>query len=102
MVKKYYEVWKIIGTELDIDRNVMKTIEEDNFCDRNRLHALIEVSGTKQQDLNKALHSQRVISAMTGASICTINLFPELFFCEGRSDQHGIFFVCTLICTLYS
>ena len=89
MVKKYHDVWRIIGTELDIDRNVMKTIEHDHSCDRHRLHALIEVwlngaslSRTKQMELNAALQSQRVISAMTGASTSMITYFPEPFFCE--------------------
>ena len=77
LLRKYYEVWKFIGTELDIDRNVMNTIEEDHSSDRNRLHALVEVwlngaqlTGTRQHDLNKALQSQCVISAMAGMSIC--------------------------------
>lgn len=77
MLRKYYEVWKFIGTELDIDRNVMNTIEEDHSSDCGRLHALIEVwlngavlTDTKQQDLNKALQSQCVVSAVAGTS-CT-------------------------------
>ena len=77
LLRDYYEVWKFIGTELDIDRNVMNAIEEDHSSDRDRLHALIEVwlggaqlTGTRRQDLDKALQSQRVVSAMTGMSTC--------------------------------
>ena len=51
----------------------MNTIEEDHSSDRHRLHALVEVwlngaqlTGTRQQDLNEALQSQRVVSAMAG------------------------------------
>ena len=72
-MRDYYEVWKFIGTELDIDRNVMNTIEEDHPSDCDRIHALVEVwlngaqlTGTRQQDLNEALQSQRVVSAMAG------------------------------------
>ena len=75
ILRGYYEVWKFIGVELDIDRNVMNTIEEDHSSDRNRLHTLVEVwlngaelNDTKQQDLNKALQSQRVTSAVAGVS----------------------------------
>ena len=75
ILRGYYEVWKFIGAELDIDRNVMNTIEEDHSSDRNRLHVLVEVwlngaelIDTKQQDLNKALQSQRVTSAVAGVS----------------------------------
>ena len=77
LLREYYEVWKFIGTELDVDRNVMNTIEEDHSSDRDRLHALVEVwlngaqlTGTRQQDLNKALQSQCVVRAMTGMSTC--------------------------------
>ena len=73
ILKKYYEVWKFIGTELDIDRNVMNTIEEDHSSDHHRLHALVEVwlngakiTDTKKHDLNKALQSQCVVSAVAG------------------------------------
>ena len=73
LLRKYYEVWKVIGTELDVDRNVMNTIEEDHFSDRNRLHALIEawcggagLGYIRKQILNKVLQSQHVISAMAG------------------------------------
>ena len=75
LLRKYYEAWKLIGTELDIDRNVMNTIEEDHSSDRDRIHALVEVwlngdplTGTRQWDLNEALHSQCVVSAMEGMS----------------------------------
>ena len=51
----------------------MNTIEEDHSSDRDRLHALVEVwlngaqlTGTRQQDLNEALQSQHVVSAMAG------------------------------------
>ena len=71
MVREYYEVWKFIGIELDVDRSVMNTIEEYHSSDCSRLHALIEVwldstelTGIKRQDLGKALQSQRVISAL--------------------------------------
>ena len=75
ILREYYEVWKFIGVELDIDRNVMNTIEEDHSSDRNRLHALVEVwlngaelIDTKQQNLKKALQSQCVSSAVAGVS----------------------------------
>ena len=75
LLRKYYEAWKLIGTELDIDRNVMNTIEEDHSSDCDRIHALVEVwlngdplTGTRQRDLNEALHSQCVVSAMEGMS----------------------------------
>ena len=82
LLRKYYEVWKFVGTELDIDRNVMNTIEEDHSSDPHRLHALVEVwlngaqlTGTRRQDLNKALQSQRVVSAVAGMSS-----LPTLYF----------------------
>ena len=72
-MRDYYEVWEFIGTELNIDRNVMNTIEEDHSSDRHRLHALVEVwlngdplADTRQQDLNEALQSQCVVSALAG------------------------------------
>ena len=75
LLRDYYEVWEFIGTELDIDRNVMNTIEEDHSSDRDRLHALVEVwlngaqlTGTRQRDLKEALQSQRVVRAMAGMS----------------------------------
>ena len=75
LLRKYYEVWKFIGAELDIDRNVMNTIEEDHSSDCHRLHALVEVwlsgaklTGTRKQDLMKALQSQPVVSAVAGMS----------------------------------
>ena len=84
ILRKYYEVWKFIGTELDIDRNVMNTIEEDHSRDRDRLHALIEIwlsgaelTDTKQQYLNKALQSQHVISAVAGMSYATFDFIPR-------------------------
>ena len=74
-LRKYYEVWKFVGAELDIDRNVMNTIEEDHSSNRHRLHALVEVwlngaqlTGTRQQDLVKVLQSQRVVSGVAGMS----------------------------------
>ena len=61
--------------ELDIDRNVMNTIEEDHSIDHNCLHALVEVwlngdplTGIREHDLSKALQSQLVVSAMAGMS----------------------------------
>ena len=76
LLRKFYEAWKFIGTELDIDRNVMNTIEEDHSSDRDRIHALVEVwlngdllTDTRQQDLSEALQSQRVVSAMAGMLI---------------------------------
>ena len=61
--------------ELDIDRNVMNTIEEDHSIDHNCLHALVEVwlngdplTGIREHDLSKALQSQHVVSAMAGMS----------------------------------
>ena len=75
LLRDYYEAWKFIGTELNIDRNVMNTIKEDHTSDRDRIHALVEVwlngaqlTGTRQQDLKEALQSQRVVSAMAGMS----------------------------------
>ena len=75
LLRDYYEVWKFIGIELDIDRNVMNTIEEDHSSDRDHLHALVEVwlngtqlTGTRQRDLKEALQSQRVVRAMAGMS----------------------------------
>ena len=73
ILRKYYEVWKFIGRELGIDRNVMNTIEEDHSSDRSRLYALVEVwlngaefTDTKQQVFNEAVQSQCVISAVAG------------------------------------
>ena len=75
LLRKYYEAWKFIGTELDIDRNVMNTIEDDHSSDRDCIHALVEVwlsgdplTGTRLRDLKEALQSQRVVSAMAGMS----------------------------------
>ena len=75
LLRKYYEVWKFIGAELDIDRNVMNTIEEDHSSYHHRLHALVEVwlngaelTDARQQDLMKAVQSQSVVSAIAGMS----------------------------------
>ena len=75
LLRDYYEVWEFIGTELDIDRNVMNTIEDDHSRDRDRMHALVEVwlngdplTGTRLRDLKEALQSQHVVSAMAGMS----------------------------------
>ena len=69
----YHEVWKSIGLELNIDEDVLKNIEENNYGYHDCLRALIEawlsgarLTDTTREAMKKALQSERVTRVIAG------------------------------------
>ena len=74
MTRDYCEVWKLIGIEFNIDKDVLNSIEENNSNDMECLFALVEkwlngatsLTDTAQDALDKALQSPNIINALAG------------------------------------
>ena len=73
MTWDYREVWKPIGIELGIHKDVLNAIEDKNSDDMNCLIALIKkwlngasLTGTARDALDKTLQSQNIINALAG------------------------------------
>ena len=61
-------IWRIIGTELGIDVEILNSIEKDHTNDANRLHAMIDRANPAltHEMITKILHSERISNAVEG------------------------------------
>ena len=66
--KEHCRVWKIIGTELGIDMDMLNAIEKDHTDDVDRLHAMIDTANPAPTHaaLAKVLQSANITSAIAG------------------------------------
>ena len=74
MLRNNQRVWKSIGTELGIDKDILNSIEEENKQCPNCLQALIEQiqrSSITHDAIIQSLESERVINAVKGMSMIT-------------------------------
>ena len=61
-------IWKIIGTELGIDMEMLNSIERDHTNDHDRLHAMINSasSAITHEVITKVLQSEPISNAVEG------------------------------------
>ena len=79
--KQHYRIWRIIGAELGIDGDLLKTIERDHLNDEDRLHAMIDSASPAltHEMTTKVLQSECVSNAVKGLcnvhNIISVHLF---------------------------
>ena len=68
ITKRYYRIWRIIGTELGMDGDLLKTIERGHLTDEDRLHTMIDSANPAltHERITKVLQSERISSAVKG------------------------------------
>ena len=68
ITSQHYIIWRIIGAELGIGGDLLKTIERDHTNDRDCLHAVIDSASPPptHEMITKILQSERVSSAAKG------------------------------------
>ena len=69
MLQNNQRVWKSIGSELGIDKDVLNSIEEECQQNPNCLQALIEQiqkSSITHDEIMQSFESERVINAIEG------------------------------------
>ena len=61
-------IWRIIGTELGIDVEILNSIERDHTNDADRLHAMIDSANPAltREVITKVLQSERISNAIEG------------------------------------
>ena len=67
--RQHYRIWRIIGVELDMDGELLNTIERGGHVnDKDRLHAMIDSASPAltHEMITKVLQSERVSSAVKG------------------------------------
>ena len=65
---QHYRIWRVIGTELGIDVDILNSIEKDHRNDQDRLHALVDSANPllTHEMISKVLQSERVSNAVKG------------------------------------
>ena len=77
VTRDYSEVWKLIGTELGVEKDLLNIIEESNSSDKDCLRALIEgwLNGAHLTDRTRdalvmVIRSPKITNAIAGLLIC--------------------------------
>ena len=68
ITRRHYRIWRIIGTELGINADILKTIERDYANDGDCLHAMIDSANPAltHEMIAKVLQSERISNAVKG------------------------------------
>ena len=65
---QHYRIWRIIGTELGIDVEMLISVEKDHRNDHDRLHAMIDNANPAitHEMITKVLQSECISNAIEG------------------------------------
>ena len=68
---EHCRVWRIIGTELGVDADVLSAIEKVHTTDNDRLHAVIDGvnPAPTREAVSKILESANITNAIAGCYI---------------------------------
>ena len=68
ITRQHYIIWRIIGAELGIGGDLLKTIERDHTNDRDCLHAVIDSASPPptHETITKILQSEHISSTVKG------------------------------------
>ena len=77
---QHYRIWRMIGTELEIDVEILNSIEWDHANDHDRLHAMIDSANPAltHEVITKVLQSERIANAVKGLHNCNYMYYVYL------------------------
>lgn len=67
-IKHHTRIWRIIGSELGIDVEILKSIQRNHINDKDCLHAMINGANPAptQELITKVLQSTNITNAISG------------------------------------
>ena len=83
ITRQHCRIWRIIGTELGIDGELLKTIQRSHLNDGDCLRAMIDSANPAltHEMIAKVLQSERISNAVKGNNM-KFNMFASVYHLE--------------------